>query len=109
MSNIFSYKNNTILNLFSNLLPINEKGELDLHNLNVKQALFAVFVFLLTYKHGEAVIITGKGKHSNEGWPKLKPTIEQFLTLMKYQFKTAPIEKGGKGALIVLLRGSVIQ
>lgn len=85
-------------------LPINKDGFLDLHQFSVKVALGYVYLFLTTTNKRQVRIITGKGKHSPNGEPKIKPAVEKFLERNKYDFKEAPNGLGGKGVLIVFLK-----
>ncbi|THH17336.1 hypothetical protein EW146_g3454 [Bondarzewia mesenterica] len=80
-----------------------EPGEIDLHGLYVKEAIFYTDQSIQEARQrGDAVIrlIVGKGLHSTNGTPKLRPAIEG---LMPEYSLTATLDPNNGGVLIVEL------
>lgn len=80
---------------------------LDLHQLNQSQAQESVENFLRTCEkrgYKRVCIITGKGLHSSQG-AVLKPWLSGYLWDQGYVFRDAKIQEGGRGALVITLKG----
>lgn len=90
----------------SSLFSLKRANILDLHRLSVPKALGQVFLFLSTCQEMQALIITGKGKHSMNGTPKIKPAVKRLLSRLGYKFEEAPSKLGGEGAVIVFLKNT---
>ncbi|XP_045106133.1 uncharacterized protein LOC123501386 [Portunus trituberculatus] len=68
---------------------------IDLHQLTVKEAMHVTKTFLKQSrgKYRKLRIITGRGLHSANGVPKIKPAVESLLNEWNYSFKETA--KGG--------------
>lgn len=87
---------------------IRQSDCLDLHQMTVKQARFAVYNFLLQSQKSNYTcvrIIHGKGKFKSSG-AKLKNHVYYWLTQISsvLAFSSAQPREGGTGAVYVLLR-----
>ncbi|BBD07007.1 Smr/MutS family protein [Desulfovibrio ferrophilus] len=88
------------------------EAHLDLHGMNVDQALLATVEFIRkSYTMGKRhlIIVTGRGKNSPEGRGILRDEVQTWLTheplrRVVLAFVTAQPRDGGAGALYVLLR-----
>lgn len=92
---------------FSHDSPIEAK--IDLHYLTQKEALQELENFLAYSCHlgrRKVLIIHGKGNHSDQGSPVLKPLVAQHLTQSQYVRATgrARLKDGGTGATWAILR-----
>ncbi len=87
------------------------EAKLDLHGLTIAESSEKVRFFLqdaLYQGVKTALIITGKGLHSNDG-PVLRQAVEHLLNESQesvLEWGMAPRNYGGSGALIVFLRGA---
>ena len=53
---------------------------LDLHGFTVREALRMVSSFLYVNRHERSVdIVTGRGRHSKNGIPRIKPAVEGYV------------------------------
>lgn len=84
----------------------------DLHGMTREQAKQAIFRFLAqarVKRHRCVLIVTGRGHHSEDGLPVLKPLVHRWLRrgALKdwvFAYATAKPVDGGAGAMYVLLR-----
>ncbi len=84
---------------------------LDLHGRKVDEALAMLASFVthaFTHNLKSVVIITGKGKHSQDGVSILRPKVEQWILQKGKRFirsyAEAPRAYGGRGAFILNLK-----
>lgn len=81
-----------------------DTGIIDLHGLRVDEALAECAEFLEQHsqkgKYGAVRIVTGVGKHSADGIPKIKPAVEEFLQQRGFRYQHFDMNLG---ALIVTL------
>ncbi len=85
------------------------QGEIDLHGLRVDEARSGVAEFLrlaMTRRWRCVRIVHGKGLGSPQGLPVLKNKVKRWLQQREevLAFAQAPIQLGGAGALLVLLK-----
>lgn len=88
------------------------QDHVDLHGMTRDQAKQAIFRFLAqarVKRHRCVLIVTGRGKHSEEGTPVLKPLVHRWLRRgaikqWVFAYATARPVDGGAGAMYVLLR-----
>ncbi|XP_042224351.1 uncharacterized protein LOC121868119 [Homarus americanus] len=68
---------------------------LDLHNMTVREATRITNEFLRQSQHGHNMvkIVTGRGLHTEDGIPKVKPAIATLLNNLDYEFRE--VHKGG--------------
>ncbi|ROT80128.1 uncharacterized protein [Penaeus vannamei] len=68
---------------------------LDLHTMTVREALQTTEAFIRQYwgQHEKVRIITGRGIHSENGVPKVKPAIKDFL--LNHGLQHTEIRQGG--------------
>lgn len=102
--------------LINSAKEIKEKAQetpaiLDLHGLTEDEAYEKLVVFVdkvIADNYKSALIITGKGK---DGLGVLKQMVPKWLLSKKFKnkiisFNPAPVNKGGSGALVLLLKSS---
>jgi DNA-nicking Smr family endonuclease len=82
---------------------------LDLHGLTAVEACTSVGRFIEKNRHGRrrcVCIVHGRGLHSEENAPVLKPRVRGYLSTHRsvLAFADAPRSDGGAGAVYVLLR-----
>ncbi|CAL1542144.1 unnamed protein product [Lymnaea stagnalis] len=71
--------------------------KLDLHNLSVNDAMLAFTKFIQEkdFEYGQRkqdpfiFVITGRGKHSPDGIPKIKPSVQSYLDKNRYKYTWA--------------------
>ena len=92
--------------------PREPEGQLDLHGETMDEAVRKVEEFVNGMRqagYGWVLIITGAGRHSKDGLPRLRPIVVRKLNEMKEKqrikdFQTAQQRHGGMGAIYVYLR-----
>ena len=87
---------------------IDQQAQLDLHGLNVEQARRRVSLFIKRCQslgHRRALIVHGKGLHSEDGLPRLKSELTTWLRAEPkvLAYCSALPADGGTGALYVSL------
>jgi DNA-nicking Smr family endonuclease len=80
--------------------------ELDLHGYTKAEAEPLLKDFLeesLESRLSIVRVVTGKGLHSEDGIPVLKNFVTKYLTHNGFHFRMAKINRGGTGAIDVIL------
>lgn len=100
----------TVVPTISELRKMNTQAKLDLHNLTLEEALSRANFFIEDcWSNGlrKIKIVTGKGLHSPNGEPVIRPEIINIISrhskVREYNIKPKASE-GGSGVIVIILR-----